>query len=65
MSEMAPMRPSCVLWIDKAALQAMRAAHVIQYFWARVVGVLMTNSSVAGSKVAVVCISTALLPAAC
>jgi hypothetical protein len=41
---------------------ASTAELVIQYFCASVVGVSITNSSCAGSKVAVVCISTALLP---
>ncbi len=42
---------------------AWTALLVIQYFWDRTVGELITNSSVARSNVAVVCISTALFPA--
>ena len=41
---------------------ACTAELVIQYFCATVVGVLMMNSSASLSKVAVVSISTALLP---
>mmetsp|Transcript_6431 Transcript_6431/g.18231 ORF Transcript_6431/g.18231 Transcript_6431/m.18231 type:complete len:248 (+) Transcript_6431:1085-1828(+) len=41
---------------------ACTAPLVIQYFWASVEGVCTTSSSVSGSYVAVVCISTALLP---
>ena len=41
---------------------AWTAELVIQYFWAWIVGVWIINSSVFGSKVDVVSISTALLP---
>jgi hypothetical protein len=36
---------------------------VIQYFWLSVVGLWMSKVLVRGCQVAVVCISTALLPA--
>ena len=55
-----PSMSSCAKTADHLACTAEL---VIQYFWATVVGVLITNSSVCLSKVAVVSISTALLPA--
>mmetsp|Transcript_24220 Transcript_24220/g.62944 ORF Transcript_24220/g.62944 Transcript_24220/m.62944 type:complete len:277 (+) Transcript_24220:592-1422(+) len=55
----SPSTSSCA---NTTAHLACTAPLVIQYFCASVVGVSMTNSSVARSNVAVVCISTALLP---
>ena len=56
-------RPPISSCANTTAHLACTAPLVIQYFCASVVGVLMTNPPPAWSHVAVVCISTALLPA--
>ena len=55
--------PSIISCANTADHLACTELLVIQYFCATVVGVLMMNSSVSLSKIAVVSISTALLPA--
>ena len=55
--------PSISNWAKHAHHLACTAELVIQYFCATVEGVLMMNSSASLSNVAVVSISTALLPA--
>lgn len=60
---MPSLRPPMRSCAKTTAHWACTAELVIQYFCASVVGVWIMNSSAAESYCAVVCISTALLPA--
>jgi hypothetical protein len=60
---MPSLRPPIRSCAKTTAHLACTAELVIQYFCASVVGVWIMNSSAAWSNCAVVCISTALLPA--